>query len=159
VFNDLLKYWNSQRIAYVPAKLQEVEAAESSLGTRFPDDFRRYLLEVNGTRDMDTNYFEFYPLDKLKKWTEVDPRFLDIPDHAPDSFRPEDFLVFADYLQLCWGYAIRIDGEKRGEIIHWGMLSYSPICPSFSTFIELYLADDKRIYTIQISPSPEGTAA
>ncbi|SNS82764.1 SMI1 / KNR4 family (SUKH-1) [Granulicella rosea] len=153
-YRDLVEFWERQGIPIAPATEEDVAAFERSLGIRLPDEFRRYLLEVSGTGpNGDREYFDFYSLFGLKLGSEKP--WIAMGDGslftAPAHFRPEDFLIFADYLQICYAYAIRIRGDASqiGEVVHWGTTAYSPICTSFRVFIDLYLADDPRLHDIK----------
>ena len=141
----LKKKWRAENCSYTPASASEIHDFERERKIVFPEDFKRYLLEVNGTKvDGDSNLFEFYPLDRLETWIE---KKWTIPPRAPNYFVANEFYVFCDYMISCWAYAIRLGNDQdSGEVLACGWLEFTKIADSFTDFIELYLADDERIY-------------
>jgi len=154
MYSDLVEFWKSQNIEINPANEVDITAFEDEYGVHLPWDFRQYLLETSGTGPYgDRENFEFYPLARLKLWSETpwNNRSYNAPPNAPSTFHTEDFLIFGDYLAICYAYAIRVRGDAAdiGEIMHWGMKTYSPICRTFRAFIDLYLADDRRLHIVR----------
>lgn len=116
VTDELKEKWRGENCSYTPASASEIQDFERRRNIAFPEDFKRYLLEVNGTKvDGDANLFEFYPLDRLETWIE---KKWTIPPAPPASFEASEFYVFCDYMISCWAYAIRFgkDQASRGEV-------------------------------------------
>src|SRR5450432_2762420 len=149
--NSIIELWRTEGLKIsqpnLPSQVLQFEAHHC---VGLPADFNAYLLTVNGMEqnwqhDTDSRGFCFWPLqricsvfDDLKKNGRIDL-----------SERLRSYFIFADYLQWSWAYAIKLSGEEgsRNSIVKVdGPERLLKISDSFSEFIELYLADAKRLY-------------
>jgi hypothetical protein len=137
----LADYWSSH--ALVPnrrATIEKLRIFESTNRVIFPDDFKEYLLQLDGLdyQGVDHNGFSFMSLAQLR---EVKP------SEYPPGFSGKGFYVFADYLHWSWGYAVQLaDEHTLGHVIHVGTLEPKLVATSFSAFIDLYIVDSPELY-------------
>jgi hypothetical protein len=107
--DELKKKWRAENCSYTPALASEIHDFERRRKIVFPEDFERYLLEVNGTKvDGDPNLFEFYPLDRLETWNE---KKWTIPPRTPNYFAASEFLCLLRLHDLVLGVR---DSSRRG---------------------------------------------
>jgi len=105
---------------------------------------RKLLVSVNGFAypgDQDMNGFTFWDLERL----ELTDRY-DGGTHAfPGA---QAYLLFCDYLGWSWAYAVRVKGEKHGEVVMVGTQDGSPLhlADSFEEFLRAYLDDAPVLY-------------
>jgi SMI1 / KNR4 family (SUKH-1) len=146
MYRDFLEALRQQKKQPIPASEADVAIFERDNKIQLPSEFRKYLLEAGGTT-IDTDTFCFYGIHQLRLWANEDPP---IPSFAHAQTDPTHYIIFADYLQWCYAYAIRVVGPKDriGEVIHAGMLKPSAICETFCSFVDLYLVDDMRLHIV-----------
>ena len=96
---------------------------------RLPEDFKSYLLTVNGMElgtpnDCDKQGFSFWPIQRIKPIYK-EKSDLKWPSHLP---APSHCFIFADYLQWSWAYAIdlSITAKNRGAVMSVGVLKPKP---------------------------------
>ena len=140
-FEVLKKRWAGLPFKSPLASETELNEFEAQHDIALPADLRSFFAEVNGSGD--EFEFRFLPLKEVvtvEKLSEMQTTTLT----SPEAGR---FFVFVDYMQWCWGYAIRL-GETVGEniVVPIGKLARPVIASSFSDFVELYLRDDQRLY-------------
>ena len=132
----LFAAWRAQHLAVgEPNAPEQLALFEKRHRVTFPDDFRRYLLRCNGMTpgypgDVDRNGFSFLPLES---------------NRLSHFGRNAMEYAFCDYLQSSWVYAISLAPSRPHDV--------TIVCPdvrviaaSFGEFLELYLADDARLY-------------
>ncbi|CAN5581848.1 hypothetical protein BH10ACI4_BH10ACI4_18520 [soil metagenome] len=152
MFLDLRRKWEAEDCIYTPATMQDIELFELQNEVHLPKDFRSYFLELNGTKtDGDSQLLEFAPLNKLQTWRHLN---WTTPPQAPSGFDADKMYIFCDYMISSWAYAICLDASesKGGKVTSYGWITEEIIAPSFSAFIDLYLADDRSIYPPSTTP-------
>lgn len=144
----LQQSWRNQGI--IPgngAPAVAVRTFERATGLRFPNDFREYVLALNGFAeyDWDRNNIWFVALDGMKTVDGVYPS-CDLTDN------PARWLVSADYIIQSHVYALHCAGfysDATHVAICWNCGARRGgmriIAPSFTVFIERYLAGDENI--------------
>jgi hypothetical protein len=138
----LADHWSLQGLtANGGATAETVQTFESTHRVTFPDDFREYLLRLNGLPEFtgaEQNGFGFLTLRQLRPVAEA---------KYPPDFGRRGYFIFADYLDWSWGYALQlVDDQTRGEVIHVGTLKAKVVAPNFGAFIDLYLVDSAELY-------------
>jgi hypothetical protein len=109
-------------------------------------EFRNYLAAVNGMleeplRDTDRNGYSFWPLTRLEHLAiTCADNGIAIPQ-VPDV---NEWIVFADYLQWSWGFAISC-ARMDDSVLQVGT-DRGIIAKSFREFVKYYLADSQEIY-------------
>jgi hypothetical protein len=146
----LVEHWRAQGIRLASgATTEDIAAFQVRYGVTLPADFKAYFLRVNGMIQLgndseDEHGFSFWPLWKLKDLRALrDDEEVEVPDvNLMKNF------VFADYLQWSWAYAINLDADAAtwGQIVPVGALTHTVIAPSFSGFVDLYVADASELY-------------
>lgn len=138
------KWTDAPPLGVPERKIAELEA---SYGISMPTDFRLYLLQAVPSSDyMDDFGFIWWAADRLKN----------IPDECGTEAAPigcqaieadaEHYLIFADFLDWCYAYAICCSqGEHRGKIALIAEGSRF-VADSFSQFVELALDDAREIH-------------
>jgi hypothetical protein len=150
--SKLVRHWRSLNLLIAPGNTEEkVREFESRNRVTLPQDFRDYLLCVNGMvqaggQDCDPNGFAFWPLARVKS---VRTEYAKHSNPLPEVQDPDGYFVFVDYLQWCWAYAIRLGARALdgGQVIHVGKLHPKVVAGSFTEFVDLYLRDAKELYT------------
>jgi|SaaInlStandDraft_1057018.scaffolds.fasta_scaffold112880_2 hypothetical protein len=130
----LAKHWAEKKYPVNSGSTHaEIETAESHFSAIFPEDFKNYLLTLNGIEEDvdDENQIYFWPLIKILEQSQAECNDCDI------EF---EYVVFADYLISVWSYAFKISNNSL-EGIYQISRNAEPnfICNTFSEFIELYL--------------------
>lgn len=139
----LAQYWSLQGVGPEGGTtLEAVRLFEDSHRVVVPDDFREYLLRLNGVAQfgsgVDPNGFAFWPLRQIRAVAQ---------EEYPPGVQTTGYFVFADYLGLSWAYAIQLrNDEVRGEVIHVGTLEPKVVAKSFDAFVHMYLADATDLY-------------
>ena len=145
-FARLIDYWKIQGLAIAEgAGESELDEFESREGVRIPNEFRTYLLAVNGMvqdYDSDGNLFAFWSL----------PRIKSVREECPECFVDEttgNFYAFADFIMWSWAYAVEMSSDpcSAGKVILVGGLRPQMVSQSFAEFIELYIQDARAIYS------------
>lgn len=126
-----------------------VAQLENRYGLRLPDDFRFYLIEALGVEEWSDHVgIGWYPIERIASLSEIPSE--ELPGPNPEVLaEPDQYLVFADYLDWCgYGYAICCsEGARRG---HVAMVHPSPgrfICRTFTTFVQLVAIDSRRLHS------------
>ncbi|MEN9865282.1 MAG: hypothetical protein RL748_872 [Pseudomonadota bacterium] len=145
---SLLDFWRKDTCVSLqpPVSDTTILEFERSHNVILPSDFRYYLSNLTNGFNQSANYqdgngFNFLPLECLYAVSKFDTS-----DFKASNGR--DYYVFCDYLDFCWAFAIDFNGsDTRGNIVVVGAGNPFPIVSkSFSEFIELYRADDARLY-------------
>ena len=149
----LLNYWRGQKghVLRPPASELMVHNFEQKYRVRMPLDLRDYFLKAADgfTRhwcgDQDVNGFHFWAMQDIQTVAEF---VASEGNSAPNEWRK--FFLFADYLQWCWGYAIRLDANSSvgGPVSLFCAASGESlqVADSFSEFVALYVRDDSKLY-------------
>lgn len=146
----LIDHWTTQGLKIATGAIeQEVLSFESQNRAILPQDFRDYFLKVNGMvqdfqNSCDPEGFAFWPLNQV---TNVSKECAKYSPALPVPANPENYFVFADYLQWSWAYAIHLGrSPEAGQVIHLGTLRPKLVAGSFTEFVDLYLQDAKELY-------------
>lgn len=153
IYQKLIDYWTIGGLKIsAGCSQEEISGFESKNGVLFPEDFRNYLLHVDGmvpvaTDDCDENGFSFWTLARIKN---VVKEFAQHSSPIPKVANADQYFVFADYLQWSWAYAIQLTNHlsESNQIIHVGTLRPKVIARSFTEFVELYLRDAEDLYAV-----------
>jgi hypothetical protein len=143
----LIERWESLDVPVRAGCTEERLASfEAWAGARIPADLRELLAQANGA-DTDPEGFRFWPVESYSPVAEQ------MALHGYDWPRIDgsgSYLVFCDYMQWSWAYAIRFDGsgdaEPGGRVVPVGMNEMFTVAESFSEFADLYLTDSERLY-------------
>jgi hypothetical protein len=117
-YEKLLKFWaeTSAGISGSPADASDVAQLETRLGVSFPNDFRDYLLHAVPYvgEAMDANMTTWWNISRIA--SEQDEYAASWPEAQKGN--PHGYIIFADYMIWCWGWAIACGNtEERGKII------------------------------------------
>jgi hypothetical protein len=117
---------------------------------RLPEPFRAYLIETAPRTDrMDDIGIIWWAPERIKslpdecgRETPEDQRNAEIEDEA------HSYLVFADYLDWCYAYAICCsEGPNRGKIALIGVTPDRFVASSFSRFVTLAAENSDRLHS------------
>ena len=140
----LVAHWCAQpRLQlFGPASDVALSTFERRYGVELPAGLREVLLRANGfgaPGDQDEVGFSFWQVET----------FVPVRDYDGGRFGlVDDVYLFADYLGWSWAYAIRLGTGLRDEVFIVGAADNRlvKVAASFADFVELYIADDERIY-------------
>lgn len=150
--NKLKERWVSENIKiHALAKDDEIKAFENAYNVLLPDDVREYFKQVNGTHDQsDSEFIQFYSLDKVKKITEAYDGWHGVPDYnliVKTLSEYEKYYAFANYSIHVFCYAIKLTSNvSENEVLAVAGGEYKKISNSFSGFLELYLNDVEELF-------------
>jgi len=145
----LKKFWQDQRITLHPGAL---ESALTSFETKYkvclPQDFRSYLLNVNGFDDSehwatDENLITFLSLNEVKPLSKY---------WSPEIADAGSYFVFADYSISAHVYAIYLSdvlSDRNCVVVVYDNLV--KVANSFSEFVEAYMANNDAV----LFPQPQ----
>jgi hypothetical protein len=107
---------------------------------------RDYFAQVDWSdnRYMDNATFTFWGLDEVKPLTEECSE--EVYENLADA---GNYFIFVDCCAWAWAYAIKITSDQLAEnpVIAIGLEKYPfQIAQNFTNFVELYLANDPRLY-------------
>lgn len=134
VMGDLKKSFGN--LAHAGVQPHELEAFETRHGVNLPDDFKAYLLQMNGSSNMDTKMVRFHHLDEMEFQSG------------------KRFLVFADY--LIWSHGFGIDLTPGALPTIW-LMEPAPafkIADSYSEFLQRYLKMENATDFYAADPRP-----
>lgn len=126
-----------------------VQSLERRYSIRLPVEFLDYLTRhVPATDWWDDHSFVWWGPERIKSLrdecldeTPAEPRNPEIEEEA------DRYLIFADYLDWCYAYAICCsDGPNRGKV---ALISASPdrfVSDSFFHFVQLAASDSRRLH-------------
>ncbi|WP_173202848.1 SMI1/KNR4 family protein [Sphingopyxis sp. BSNA05] len=111
-----LRWSASDQRQYSGAHKTSVKLLENKYSITLPKDFREYLLKTvpaSGTDLMDDDYFDWWPIDRIKNIPDEYEHSIGNPEIANSGSK---YLFFADYLIWCWAWAICCDdGPNYGK--------------------------------------------
>jgi len=148
---ELQEKWSSENIKVSRlANDEEICAFESAYNARLPQDLKEYFKQVNGTNDQsDSEFIQFYSLDKIKKVSETYDGWHGVPDYkliVKTLDEHEKYYAFANYNIHVFCYAIKLTAsESENEVLVIGGGEYKKIANSFTGFIDLYLNDSDEL--------------
>jgi hypothetical protein len=126
---------------------REIQQAEGRIGVQLPAAMRALWMAADGMPtwpgDTDEVGYRFYPLEQMAR----------VSDHrfhrwAGINGLTGDAVIFGDYLQLSWALAIQAKTEPGHETVvrAVGQLGNPVVAPTFSGFLDRYLADSPELY-------------
>lgn len=128
-----------------PITEEELHALESRVGP-LPKALVNFLSIADGFSDTglgrDEEGFAFWPSERM----ELVDAYQGGIFSSPGTYK---CLLFADYLDWSWAYAIGLDGRTHaGEILMIGTADRTPfrVANTLEEFLEKYLADDGALY-------------
>jgi len=128
-----------------PAAEHELLKLEKRVG-KLPATFRSFLLFADGFSDegagCDENGFVFWPMSRMELVNEY-------KGGGFSSQSTGELLLFADYLNWSWAYAIRLSEKNEcDEVFMVGTADGVPfrVATTFEDFLKNYLADDATLY-------------
>ena len=138
----LLQAWWSKTAAGIATRKtpdNELAALEARYSISIPSDFRKYLKEgLPDAENWDAENGNWWPINRLKNI----PEEYKYPLNTVVVQNTAKHLVFLDYLQWCWAYAISCaDDETRGKVALIGGLPDGYVADSFAEFVERYTTD------------------
>jgi hypothetical protein len=147
--DQLVGHWQSHGLSLAEGvQPKALDEFESTYSITLPADVREYFERVNGMlqiagSDVDGNHFAFWPIEHVRPMT-VELQEWSGP--VPFVAFPESYFVFADYMQSCWAYAIRL-GSNNDDVLLIGGHDPAPVVAhSFAEFVRLYLEDAPALY-------------
>ncbi len=137
--HEVKTYWQSQGIKH--------DHVNVNLSCVFKDikkskDFSCFFAEVNGMTNLYPNYsdkngFLFYPCDRLIYAKNCISNCSKIV---------ENYIIFADYMQMSWWYAVKFDNNKYTIVIIENKEKFRFITDKLENFLSYYLLDSEEIY-------------
>ena len=140
-------HWQDQGLPMAKGVTEyALQQFESNRAVKFPADLREYFAKSNGMvqrggADTDQEGFAFWPIERVGSMREV---CSEAGVALPPIQSPEEYFVFADYLQWSWAYAIRLRGEENSVILVGA--EGDVVADSFSEFVKLYIEDAEALY-------------
>jgi cell wall assembly regulator SMI1 len=150
--DGLLQMWRDEELALNPgASKDEIQSFEERNGVVIPEDMRQVFERANGMANnmWDGDMIAFHPLERMVTLCEEEGCRL--PEHRHDPTLLGDvgnIFVFADYLISSHYYAIRLfpaSHHAPNEVLWLLNKMHAVIAPSFSGFLERYIADRNSI--------------
>jgi hypothetical protein len=147
--SQLFARWRGQGLSIrPPCTLAAIVAFEKREQLILPEDLRAYWLAGDGMSETlgqskDNEGFSFWPLHRLSR---ADKELAHRSPHTPVPPNAVDYYVFADYLDWCWAYAVKLRSDGVGTVVIVGAKAVNVVAPSFAEFIQLYLSDDRALY-------------
>ena len=142
----LIARWKAEG-AVIRRGVQEERLSEfeEHNGVVLPWDFKRYFLTADGLSNDGGDGFLFWPLASVKSVPAVCTEE-NVPLPVVDE--PNQYFVFADYLQWSWAFAIYLADQivARNPVVLVGTPEPTVVAQSFSAFVELYLDDSPDLY-------------
>lgn len=123
---------------------------EQRYGLRLPDDFKAYLADAAPETDwMDYDGIIWWAPERIKSLSdECRGEVADAPLLPEIAAEADTFLVFADYLDWCYAYALCCsDGPNRGKV---ALIQEGPgrfVASSFTRFVTLAAEDSNRLHS------------
>jgi hypothetical protein len=138
----LVDHWRSAAlIIRPPVKLEAIKTFESKYSVILPSDMREYFLTVDGMEDeLDPGLNRFWPLGMVKPVEE------ELSEQHKDRLAYPGCFVFVDHCIWCFAWAVRLGKDQAavsGPVtqVTGGEIPGQQIAPSFTAFVEMYLAD------------------
>jgi len=132
--NEVVAKWKSEGVKInSAASIDEITLAETSLGFKFPEDFKELYLQINGFKDLDwqEHMFYFWPLERIVK------EFTDSPD--------KNFIGFCDFL-----IASHYIGFKKTQTgifkMYWKLAELTSIAQTFEEVVAMINSSADLIY-------------
>ena len=161
LLNQLTTRWSGEGVRVgAGTALIQIQQFERLHNVQLPDDFKAYVLLVNGMvpgrpHATDQRGFFFWPLTQMRSaYDEL------AANQTRESELPaeplKDYLVFADYLHWSWAYALNVStgSPSHGEILKVDEPTrFGGLTENFCEFLKLYLEDSPLLYE-PVKPLP-----
>ncbi|MDQ0108378.1 hypothetical protein J2T02_003511 [Chitinophaga terrae (ex Kim and Jung 2007)] len=145
--------WKEDGINHaVPAPNENISSFSLKTNKHLPQDLAAYFTHLNGMAGVcDQKLFRFYALSEFRTVREELGDWEGGPDYRNIVTKldgHEDCYVFADYCFHLSTYAIRLYDQPSGnnEIYVICGEVFKIVATSFTEFMDLYLADDPKVY-------------
>jgi hypothetical protein len=127
----------------------EINEFEQRFSVQMPSDLRLYFQRLNGMNtmpghDFDEHGYGFLPLSAVRSVGAFTAALGWTIDN--DRVGLSTAFVFIDYFQWSCAYAFETAADNRGAIYLLGYPKARVVAPSFSSFIEQYLVDDRSLF-------------
>ncbi|MGH7173720.1 MAG: SMI1/KNR4 family protein [Gemmataceae bacterium] len=146
LWQHLVDHWRGAGLFIrPPVKLEAIKAFESKYSVILPSDMREYFLTVDGMEDeLDPGLNRFWPLDMVKPVRE------ELSEQHKDRLAYPGCFVFVDHCIWCFAWAVRLGKDQAvvsGPVtqVTADEVPGQQIAPSFTAFVEMYLADVNSI--------------
>lgn len=119
-------------------------------GIKLPELFKTYLEEEAYFEDwMDKGGIIWWSAERIKNGQDEYGCKIQISNNKHvDEIDENKYLIFADFLDWCYAYAICCsDGEDRGKIAIIGSLSNRFVAKNFSSFVKLAASYSLRLHS------------
>jgi hypothetical protein len=123
---------------------------EQRYGLRLPQDFSAYVDEASPLFDQtDSGGITWWAPGRIRSLREeCGPSTPDEQRNQRLEEEADSYLIFADYLDWCYAYAICCsDGPNRGKIALIGVEPDRLVASDFATFVDLAAADSDRLHS------------
>ncbi len=138
------QHWLDQGLRVLPVAMDEAVEAWRSLPGMPPEEYEVFLRTAGLPADEDAQGFRFWLPRELRSTADV------LRSAGYESDATEASVIFADYLQESWWYALWMSGPWRGgvSLVLGTRSGKDPQLPlgSLEEFLEAYLKDDERLY-------------
>lgn len=150
-FQALSILWDN--IKNSPASNKEIAFFEQKYKVFLPEDFKTYLLTLNGTNDeYDAHFFRFLGINSLNNLEEMyadwegEPNYQELLKFFPET---DKYFVFADYQMQVFSYCIGLHPDKKNTSNKIFVLcgeEFLEIASSFSEFLEMYFLQNEKLF-------------
>lgn len=146
LWQRLVELWDGAGLAIRPPIAPEaIQIFEFRYSVVLPADMREYFLTVDGMEDeLDPGTNRFWPLAMVKPVAE------ELSEHHKDRLAYPGCFVFVDHCIWSLAWAVRlgnVPAVMSGPVFQVTASEYPghQIAPSFTAFIEMYLANQDSI--------------
>jgi len=147
VLDRLESFWYSEwpQVSHRPiaATEEQIQAFEELNHIKLPANLRRYFLRLNGTDgNGDDRMYRFWPISEIAPVAKELKRF-DLPE-------ADRYFLFADFMIESYYFAIYLGNNPslQNQIVVPDSFGKYPVAFDFSHFLELYLRDDPKLYSL-----------
>lgn len=145
--------WSHGDFANVGAPEDQVAQFERQRGVRLPEDFRQYLITMNGTgHSYGYGILRFWELNEIRSLAEevqgdLEPTLAVIQASYSSSIENgRDYYVFADFLDESQLYAIRVSpGGGSNEVVLLDGSQPLEVAQSFAQFVDLLISSPGKL--------------
>lgn len=146
----LQRLWRDEKPSLSTGGSAAVEDLQSRYGLILPEAFAAYLRSASPDRDwMHGGGIIWWPPERIKSLR--DECGSETPNeqlNAEIEVEADTYLIFADYLDWCYAYAICCSvGPNRGKIALIAVRPDRFVASSFVTFVDLVAADSDRLHS------------
>ena len=146
LWQQLVELWRSAGLTIrPPVRPEAIQAFESKYAVVLPADMRDYFQKVDGMEDeLDPGTNRFWPLEMVKPVAE------ELSELHTDRLAYPGCFVFVDHCIWCLAWAVQLGKEPAmvsGAVfqVTAGEVPGRQIAPSFTAFVEMYLANQYSV--------------